>query len=56
MQVCVSDYTRTASCDDPNTLPCCAMIDLDNVIKAEDGYIYLIDSVLMPQEVVDKLP
>ncbi|KAL8447513.1 hypothetical protein Emed_004301 [Eimeria media] len=54
--VCVSDYTRTASCDDPNSLPCCATIDLDNVLKADDGYIYLIDTVLMPQEVVDKLP
>lgn len=54
--VCVSDYTRTASCDDANSLPCCAMMDLNNVMKADDGYIYLIDSVLMPQEVVDKLP
>ncbi|CDJ61282.1 hypothetical protein, conserved [Eimeria maxima] len=54
--VCVSDYTRTASCDDPDSLPCCAMVDLDNVIKAEDGYIYLVDAVMMPQEIVDKLP
>ncbi|KAL8439879.1 hypothetical protein Efla_000851 [Eimeria flavescens] len=54
--ICVTDYTRTASCDDPKSLPCCATIDLDNVLKADDGYIYLIDTVLMPQEVVDKLP
>lgn len=32
------------------------MIDLDNVMKADDGYIYLIDAVMMPQEIVDKLP
>ncbi|XP_026191958.1 uncharacterized protein LOC34623097 [Cyclospora cayetanensis] len=54
--VCVSDYTRTASCEDPNSLPCCAMIDMDNVIKADDGYIYIIDAVMMPQEIVDKMP
>lgn len=55
-QVCVTDYTRTTSCDDPDSLPCCAMADLDNVIKADDGYIYIIDAVLMPQEIVDKMP
>lgn len=54
--ICVSDYTRTKSCDDPKSLPCCAMIDMNNVLKADDGYIYLIDSILMPQEIVDKMP
>ncbi|EPT27437.1 fasciclin domain protein [Toxoplasma gondii TgCatPRC2] len=54
-RLCVSDYTRALPCDDPDSLPCCAKVDLRNVLEAEDGYIYLIDQVLLPQELIDKL-
>ncbi|PFH32496.1 hypothetical protein BESB_018140 [Besnoitia besnoiti] len=54
-KLCVSDYTRALPCDDPDSLPCCANVDLRHVLEAEDGYIYIIDKVLLPQELIDKL-
>lgn len=54
-QLCVSDYTRALPCDDPDSLPCCANVDLRHPLEAENGYIYMIDRVLLPQELIDKL-
>jgi len=50
--LCLSPGSR-ASCSDEKE-PCCAQIDLNKTFKADDGYIFLIERVLHPDELIDK--
>lgn len=52
-QLCINDFSRVDSCE--SYPKCCAQLDLDNAIFADDGIIYLIDSLVLPQEIIDKL-